>query len=104
MVDLGIATVGSIVVLCFLLGQLMKATPLDNRWIPVICGGFGIGLGILAFYLQIPDSPANDPITAAAVGAVSGFAATGINQIYKQLGDSNTGSDENSDKSNESDE
>lgn len=102
--DLGIATVGSIVVLCFLLGQLMKATPLDNRWIPVICGGFGIGLGILAFYLHIPDMPAGDPITAAAVGAVSGFAATGINQIYKQLGGSNINSEDTSEESNKSDE
>ena len=29
--------------------------------------------------------PADDVITAAAVGIVSGFAATGINQIFKQF-------------------
>ena len=33
----------------------------------------------------MPDYPAGDPITAAAVGVVSGLAATGANQIYKQL-------------------
>ena len=33
----------------------------------------------------IPDFPAYDPITAAAVGVVSGFAATGVHQVYKQI-------------------
>ena len=35
----------------------------------------------------IPDYPAQDYITSAAVGIVSGLAATGINQITKQLKD-----------------
>ena len=33
----------------------------------------------------MPDFPANDVINAAAIGVVSGLAATGINQIGKQL-------------------
>ena len=37
-------------------------------------------------YAGMPEFPATDPITAAAVGAVSGLAATGINQAVKQLG------------------
>jgi len=35
--------------------------------------------------LSIPDFPATDYITAIAIGIVSGLAATGVNQIYKQL-------------------
>ncbi|WP_455941720.1 phage holin family protein [Neglectibacter timonensis] len=35
--------------------------------------------------LFMPDFPANDFLTAAAVGIVSGLAATGANQIGKQL-------------------
>jgi len=33
----------------------------------------------------MPESPASDSLPAAAVGIVSGLAATGINQVYKQL-------------------
>ena len=43
-------------------------------------------LGLVSFYLlPIPDYPAGDPITAAAVGIVSGLAATGLHQAAKQL-------------------
>ena len=43
-------------------------------------------LGLVSFYLlPIPDNPAGDPITAAAVGIVSGLAATGLHQAAKQL-------------------
>ena len=63
----------------------IKATPLDNKWLPVICGVAGIILGLAALYFGMPDFPAHDPINAAAIGAVSGLAATGINQIGKQL-------------------
>ncbi len=33
----------------------------------------------------MPEFPAADPITAVAVGIVSGLAATGADQIAKQL-------------------
>ncbi len=82
--DFGITNVAAITVLCFLLGQAVKATGKLCRWIPVICGAAGCVLGIFGWKL-IPDFPAYDPITAAAVGAVSGFAATGIHQVCKQI-------------------
>ena len=82
--DFGIATVVAITVLAYLIGMILKAVPVDDKWIPVICGVSGLALGLLAFYIQMPDMPAADPITAAAIGTVSGFAATGINQVYKQ--------------------
>lgn len=81
--DFGIAGVAAITVLAYLIGQGVKASGLANKWIPVICGIAGLVLGIVALYIM-PDFPADDPITAAAIGAVSGFAATGINQISKQ--------------------
>lgn len=62
----------------------VKATSLDNKWIPVICGVLGAVLGIVGMF-AMPDYPANDYITAVAVGIVSGLAATGGNQVYKQL-------------------
>lgn len=83
--SLGITGVAAITVICLLVGQGVKASGLDNKWIPIICGVCGCALGILAMFIM-PDFPAGDYITAAAVGIVSGLAATGINQAAKQLG------------------
>lgn len=83
--DFGIATVAAITALVYIVGIVVKATKLDNKWIPVICGVAGVALGIAALYLGVPDFPAVDPLTAAAVGGVSGLAATGIDQSVKQL-------------------
>jgi hypothetical protein len=83
--EFGIATVSAITVLVYIIGMATKATKLDNKWIPVICGLSGILLGVLAFYIGVPDFPAADPVTAAAVGAASGLAATGLDQVVKQL-------------------
>lgn len=83
--DFGVATVAAITAVIYILGLGIKVSPLNDKWIPVICGVTGMAMGILAMYLPIPDFPANDPLTAAAVGGVSGLAAVGINQITKQL-------------------
>lgn len=83
--DFGIASFAAIVVLCYLLGIIVKTSDLDDKWIPVCVGVFGLILGIVAYILDIPDFPAHDILTAAAVGVVSGLASTGINQIFKQL-------------------
>ncbi len=83
--DFGIASVAAITVICYLAAQVVKATALDNKWLPVICGVLGGALGVVCLVLGVPDFPATDYITAVAVGIVSGLAATGVNQVYKQL-------------------
>ena len=83
--DFGIAGVAAITVIAYLIGSAVKATSLDNRWIPSICGTVGGILGVLAMRIM-PNFPATDYITAVAVGIVSGLAATGVNQIGKQFG------------------
>lgn len=84
--DFGIANVAAITVICYLAGLIAKALPLDDRYIPIVCGVCGAVLGVAGLYLGLPDFPANDPLTALAVGIVSGLAATGANQVFKQLG------------------
>jgi uncharacterized membrane protein HdeD (DUF308 family) len=83
--DFGIANVVAITIIVYIIGLGIKATKLDNKWIPVICGVAGIVLGIVALYIGVPDFPATDPMTAAAIGGASGLAATGADQVIKQL-------------------
>ena len=83
--NVGIASVAAITVICYLAGLIAKALPLDDRYIPIVCGVCGAVLGVVGLYLGLPDFPAADPVTALAVGIVSGLAATGINQMAKQL-------------------
>lgn len=92
---MGIVAVASIVVLCYIVGAAVKAIQtIDNKWIPVICGVFGIGLGLLAYFLALPSVSNTDPILAAAQGGFSGLAATGVNQIIKQFTPNDTGKGE----------
>ena len=82
--DFGIASVAGITVICYLAAMAVKATEVDNTWLPVICGVIGAILGVVGMY-YMPGYPATDIITAIAIGIVSGLAATGADQVYKQL-------------------
>ena len=84
--EIGIASVAAITVICYLVGLIVKASGLNDKYIPICCGVAGAALGVAGLYLGLPDFPAHDPLTALAVGIVSGLAATGINQAAKQLG------------------
>lgn len=82
---LGITSVAAITIICYLVGAGLKAwDKFDDRKIPVIMGVVGAALGAIAFYAVPKLVVADDIITAIAAGIVSGFAATGINQIFKQ--------------------
>ena len=82
--DFGIASVAGITVICYLAAMAVKATEVDNKWLPVICGVIGAILGVVGMY-YMPGYPATDIITAIAIGIVSGLAATVADQVYKQL-------------------
>lgn len=80
----GIAGVAVITVICYLIGQAVKATAIENKWIPIIVGASGGVLGVVGM-MVMADFPATDYLTAIAVGIVSGLAAVGVNQIGKQM-------------------
>jgi hypothetical protein len=82
--SLGIAGVAVITVICYLIGQAVKATAIENKWIPIIVGASGGVLGVVGM-MVMADFPATDYLTAIAVGIVSGLAAVGVNQIGKQM-------------------
>ena len=82
--NLDFVTFPAIVVICYLVGLGIKSIPSAkiNQAIPFIVGCAGVGLGILA-YFSIPGFSDNI-LNAVAIGAVSGLASTGVNQLYKQ--------------------
>lgn len=81
---LGITGVAAITIICFGVAEAIKATALDNKWLPVICAFLGAILGVVGMYVM-PDFPGTDILTSIAIGIVSGLAATGAHQIGKQL-------------------
>ena len=81
---LGITGVAGITVICMLAAQIIKSTSLDTKWLPAICGAMGCLPGILAMNIM-REFPAQDYITSAAIGIVSGVAATGAQPDVKQL-------------------
>lgn len=78
------ATVSGIIVICYLIGMAVKASSLDDKFIPIIVGLCGGILGV-AGLLTMPTFPVDNVIDAVAVGIASGLAATGVHQIGKQL-------------------
>ena len=81
---MGISGISAITVLCYLAAEIIKALGLPGKFIPALCGILGGALGCAGFYLM-GEFPAGDLISALAVGVVSGLAATGCDQIVKQL-------------------
>jgi predicted tellurium resistance membrane protein TerC len=82
---LGIVAIPVITVICYLIAEAIKATALDTKWLPVICGFIGAILGVVALYVSPEITPATDILTAIAIGIVSGFASTGIHQAFHQF-------------------
>ena len=78
------AGVTGITTLCYLLGLALRLSPAENRWIPLCCGLCGALLGLAALG-RMPGFPAENWLDALAVGALSGLAATGADQLGKQL-------------------
>ena len=79
-----LGTCVAIVAICYVVGMACKAAQkIPDEWIPVIMAVVGGVLGAVGMNIM-PDFPAADYINAVAVGAVSGLAATGVKQVYKQ--------------------
>lgn len=78
------APVAAIAVIAFLFGLIAKRVKaIPDEWIPVICAIVGAAISIPAMRIM-PEFPGDNWITAIAYGIVSGLAAVGGHQIYKQ--------------------
>ena len=73
-----------IIFICYIVVALIRKTPLRNEWLPLISGGIGIILSLIAFYALPSIVPADSLGTTLFYGFFSGLAATGSNQVFKQ--------------------
>lgn len=48
----GITSVAAVTVICALAAQAVKATKLDSKWLPVICGALGGVLGVAGSFVD----------------------------------------------------
>jgi hypothetical protein len=74
----------AIVVISYMITEIFKMF-INKKYLPIVAGISGGMLGVLSFVLQIDIMPATDIISALAIGIISGLAATGSNQIIKQI-------------------
>lgn len=74
----------AIVVISYMITETFKMF-INKKYLPIIAGISGGVLGVLSYVLKIDIIPADDVITALATGIISGLAATGSNQIIKQI-------------------
>jgi hypothetical protein len=74
-----------IVVFCYVVVTALKATNIHSRWYPLISCALGAGCAVcLSFFA--PDFVGTTSTTVAIIsGGFSGLAATGTDQVFKQL-------------------
>ena len=82
---LNYSTIPLIVVICYIAITAIKSTKLDSRWYPLISCGIGMLIGVAMFYITPEFIGATSIMVAIVSGGVSGLAATGSNQVLKQL-------------------
>lgn len=74
-----------IVVICYMVITAIKSTKIEGKWFPLISCALGAIIAAGMFYV-LPEFIEAASLTAAVIsGAVSGLAATGTNQAFKQL-------------------
>lgn len=88
------ATIGSIAVICLIIGQICKAIPnLATKWIPIIVAVCGGALGVVGYYIGVPELATLNIMDAVATGIVSGIASSGAFSLYKNLTNQYEGND-----------
>lgn len=84
----GIVCVPAIVVIVYVILELYKLVLKGEKWlklIPIWAALCGAVFGLIAYFAAPEIMPAGDVVTAILIGMISGLAATGTNQILKQL-------------------
>lgn len=74
-----------IVVICYIAITAIKNTKISNKWYPLISCALGAITAVAMFYIVPSFISAASLVAAIISGAISGLAATGSNQVIKQL-------------------
>ena len=82
---LNYSTIPLIVVICYIAITAIKSTRIESKWYPLISCGLGMLIGVAMHYIVPEFIGATSLIVAIISGGVSGLAATGSNQVLKQL-------------------
>lgn len=79
-------TIPAIIALCYLGAEVFKIFSSEDKYkhIPTFCALLGLILGVCCFLLLPGFIPAENAVVAAAIGAASGWAATGAYESYRQ--------------------
>jgi len=89
-----VISVPVIATLVYWIINLIKYTTDNNekvlRFVPLIAAGIGAVVGVLCFLLLPEIYVADNFLVAIIVGGASGLAATGTNQVIKQLSQTKT--------------
>ncbi len=79
----------AIIIICYLVGEIFKLLIFKKKrrykYIPIVVGLFGAGLGLLIYYVAPEMIDVNNPFHATAIGIISGLASTGTNELLKQI-------------------
>lgn len=83
------ALIPVIVLAVYLIAEVLKTyvvkTDDQKKILPIFCGAIGAVIGSLLYFFYPACLGGMDFTGAIINGAFSGFAATGCNQIYKQI-------------------
>ena len=74
----------TLTVICYLVTEVFKLF-VKKKYLPVISGITGAILGVIAYFITPTLIENTNILTSVAIGIVSGLAATGSNQIFKQI-------------------
>jgi len=80
-----IIEIASIAIMCYIIGQLLKATPIATKWIPVLVPIAGAILGGVGMAIGVPLLVEMHLYDALAAGAMSGIMSCGIFSAYKNV-------------------
>lgn len=79
----------AIVIIIYMVAELLKLfvlkTNKQRSWLPFWCSISGIVISLIIYFVYPQGTNAANVVEAFASGALSGFAATGCNQLYKQF-------------------
>ena len=78
-------TIGCIAVICFVFAEIVKLTPLNNKWIPAVVAVLGGVLGWIGQITGILELQNMTILDAIATGVCSGLVATGAFSLFKNI-------------------